>query len=484
MTAVKNMAPGKLPKLIPKPAAAAAAHNLIPPHKLPLSVLDTAIGNLPAATQTQLTRLVKTHLTPSFTPNDLLSFLRNRIHHHPTLTHLDFQLFRCAATVDSFRHDHSTFEWMSRTLAISHRLDSLSSLLQFIAANPCPCADGIFSCPRTEPIFRFAINAFCRSGRFDDALLAFDTMKRLIDGKPEAAMYNIMIHGFVKFRHYDKAIEFYHRMIKDRVKPDVITFNTLISGHCRNSQLGLALQMFKEMKNHGCVPNIISFNTLIKRFLMEDKIEEGIGMAYEMIELGHGISNVTCEILVDGLCRKGMTATSCDLLMDFSRKGLLPRDFDYSHIVERLCGEGNEGRAMELVCELWGRGNPPSVIACTILIEGLRKERRIQEASKLASDMLNERIVPDGVTFNCLISSMCEEGKSREANELRLLASPKGLQPDAVTYSVLIQGFAMEGKRKEGEILLDEMLDKGLIPDIFTYNRFKDELAKGKIKSL
>ncbi|XP_019193801.1 PREDICTED: pentatricopeptide repeat-containing protein At2g36240 isoform X3 [Ipomoea nil] len=414
------MAYRKLPKQVPK---SAAVHNPTPPSVLQLSVLDTTVGALPPATQTQLTRLVKTHLKPSFTPKDLLSFIRKHIHYHPTLTHLDFHLFRHAASVDSFRHDHSTFEWMARTLAVSHRLDSLSSLLQFIAANPCPCADGIFSCPRTEPIFRFAINAYCRSGKFDDALLAFDTMKRLIDGKPE---------------------------------------------------------MFKEMKNYGCVPNVVSFNTLIKRFLWEGKIEEGIGMAYEMIELGHEMSSVSCEILVDGLCRKGMINKACDLLVDFSRKGVMPSGFDYFAVVERLCDEGNVGRAMELVNELWRKGNTPSLIACITLIEGLRKARQIEEASKLVGDMLRECIVPDGVTFNCLLSDMCNAGKTVEANKLRMLGCSKGLRPDAMTYSILISGFTREGKRKEGEIVVDEMLDNGFIPDIFTYNRFMNELAKAK----
>jgi pentatricopeptide repeat protein len=93
-------------------------------------------------------------------------------------------------------------------------------------------------------------------------------MKRLIDGKPNVALYNIMIHGFVKFGKLDNAVEFYDRMIRDRVKPDVITFNTLINGYCRSRKFELALQVFKEMKNKGCVPNVVSFNTLIKGFRM------------------------------------------------------------------------------------------------------------------------------------------------------------------------------------------------------------------------
>ncbi|PHT95827.1 hypothetical protein T459_03709 [Capsicum annuum] len=344
---------------------------------------------------------METHLTPSFTAKDFLSFLKNCIRYHPILTNLDFYLFNYAASVDSFRHDHTTFEWMVRTLATTHRLQFLTALLQFISSNPCPCADGIFSCPKTEPIFRFAINAYCKAGRFDDALLAFDTMRRLIDGKPDVAVCNIIIHGFVKFKHFDKALEFYHRMIGERVKPDVITFNTLIAGY------------------------------------------------------------LTCEILVDELCRKRMVLKACDLLVDFARKSVLPRTFDYFGLVERLCGERNVAKAMELVHELWRNGNSPSLIACTTLIEGLRRTRKIDEAYEIMEKMLQECMLPD-------------------TNKMRLLGLNKGLDPDSVTYNILISGFKREGKKMELEALVEEMLDLGFIPDIATYNRLMDGQAKSK----
>ncbi|RVW68168.1 Pentatricopeptide repeat-containing protein [Vitis vinifera] len=116
--------------------------------------------------------------------------------------------------------------------AITDRFDDLHSLLQGMVSNPCPCSDGIFSCPR----------------------------------------------------EHEKVMTVYEKMIKDRVKPDVFTFNSLISSCCRNSQFGLALEMFKEMKDKGCSPNVVSFNTLIKGSFRERKFEEGIGMAYEMLE--------------------------------------------------------------------------------------------------------------------------------------------------------------------------------------------------------
>ncbi|KAL8213819.1 hypothetical protein R6Q57_003268 [Mikania cordata] len=432
--------------------------NLLPPPPPPdISLIPSPTISLTSSTsaiQSELTNFINSHLKSNLTPNDLLLFLKNHLHHHPKFTHLDLHVFRYATTLDSFRHDHSTYEWMVRTLAITHRLDSLSTVLDFIVSNPCPCSDGIFSCTRTEPIFRFAITSFCNVGRLDDALQVFVKMLKLVDGKPNVAIYNTILHSFVKYGKFEKGLEFYGRMIKDRVKPDVITFNILINGYFRNSKFELALEVFKEMRVKGCVPNVVTFNTLIKGFLREGKLKQGIGMAYEMIKLGCGLSNVTCEILVDGLMKEARVSEACDLVLDFSRKEVLPTKFVYFGLIETLCDQGNVIKARLMVDEIWDKGNAPDSITCTILIEGLRRVGNIESALNLM-------------------------GRTSEANKLRLLASKKGVCLDEVSYNILVSGYSKEKKKKEGKAIVDEMLDNELIADIATYDRLIKGLGIG-----
>ncbi|XP_073149793.1 uncharacterized protein [Henckelia pumila] len=476
-------------KRLPIQGQRLAAVSPLPPAPLTLPESSLSLSELtPTSSSTQaqiiqLTTLFKTHLKENPTTlstNELVHFMKTRLRHHPTLSHLDFYLFRYTATLDSFRHDHSTFEYMARSLVYSHRLDSLLSLLEFIATNPCPCADGIFSCPKIEAIFRVSIGAFCRSGKFENALFAFDTMKRLIDGKPDVALYNIVIHGFLKFGKLDKGVEFYGRMIRDMVNPDVVTFNTLISGYCKSNKFALALDVFQEMKDKGCLPNVVCFNTLIKGFFQDGKTEEAIGMAHEMIDFGCKFSCATCEILIDGLCRQEKIVEASVLMIDFLRKGVLPHGFDYLVLIERLCKAGNAGRAYELVDELWGQGYAPSLFSFTTLIEGLCGVGRTDESVKLVRKMLKENIVPDTVTFNSLLSHLCDSRQTAEANKLRLLASDKGLHQDGMMYRILISGYSKEGRREEGEAVVNEMLDRGFVPNIATYNRFMGGLAKAK----
>ncbi|KAJ8630474.1 hypothetical protein MRB53_023797 [Persea americana] len=406
--------------------------------------------SLSLTSQESLNQFLQSHLSPPLTPQSLLSFLKKKLHYHPKFTHFDFHVFNWATSIDGFCHDHSTYSWMARTLAASHRLDDVLSLLQSIVSNPCPCSDDtIFSCPATEPTFRFAIYSLCRAGRLHDALLAFQAVKRAIDGKPDRALYNILIHGFVRARDHAKAIELYRKMIEDGVRPDVCTFNILIESFCRHSSFDSALGLFKEMRAKGCTPNVVSFNTLIRGCFRNGMIERAIGIAYEMLELECRFSAATCEILVDGLCREGLVIRAGEILMDLLRKGAVPDGFDCLRLVEALCREGKVERAAVVVDELQIKGKPLDTVVCTTLIECMRKSGKVGEAFKLMEKMLKNGVVPDSVTFNCLLQSLCDVGRTTDANRLRVLASGKGLVVDYVTYDTLVSGFSREVKKAQ-----------------------------------
>ncbi|XP_058739049.1 pentatricopeptide repeat-containing protein At2g36240-like [Vicia villosa] len=432
----------------------------------------------PTQHYTHFLHFLNTHLTPPLTPQTLTHFLKSKLHHHPSFTHYDFHLFNWASSLDTFSHNHTSYEWMTQTLALSHRFSLLRTLLNFISSNPCTCSHAIFSCPKTESIFRFAIHAYCKASKFDDALFAYNCMRRLIDGKPSVSICNILIHGFVKSGRFDRAFEFYNEMVRDRVKPDVFTFNILISGYCRNFKFSSALEMFDEMRKMGCHPNVVTFNTLIKGLFRERRVDEGIGMVYEMIELGCQLSNVTCEILVDGLCKEGQVSKACELLMELSKREVLPKGYDYFVLVEVLCGNGNALKALEVIYELWSKGCVPSLISCIVMIDGLRGLGKTEEAKRLVEKMLKEEgMVLDIVTFNSVLQDLCDARRTEEANRLRLLALSKGLEPDGMTYKILVIGYRGEGNRMDGELVINEMLDKGFIPDLASYNKLMDGLS-------
>ncbi|CAN6451550.1 unnamed protein product [Victoria cruziana] len=430
----------------------------------------------------QLSQLLKLHLKPNFSTNDLLIFLKKRLHHHPTLNHLDLHVFHWASGHEWFMHDHLTYEWMVKNLALTDRFMDIPHILDCMLAHPCPCSQGIFSCPHLDTIFTFAINTFCKLRRLDEAMFLFSNMRKVIDGRPSVVVYNMLLSCIAKCRSHESAIKFYASMLEDKVKPNIFTFNILVSSYCRNSQFDSAIGLFKEMRTKGCVPDVVTFNTLMHGLFQERKMKEGIGIAYEMVELGYGFTVVSLEILLGALCREGMVMDACEILHEFStKKGIVPQGFDSLGIVNALCLQKNVERAMDIVGDLWSKGHAPSAVVCITLLEELMKLGKLDVACTLMERMFNDGILPDIITFNCLLQCLCDDSRTSDANRLKTLGSGKGMKTDASTLHILIRGFSYEGKSREGLLILDQMLDKGFIPNLAVYNWLQDGLHKVNI---
>lgn len=187
-----------------------------------------------------------------------------------------------------------------------------------------------------EPLLHFVINICCKTHRLDDAAFAFETMKKLIDGRPSVVIYNMLINGYVKIGDFEKALDFYQRMLSDKVKPDVFTFNILISGFCRNGRFNLGLHLFGEMREKGCTPNVVTFNTLIKGFFRESKFNQGVKMVYEMIELGCDLSSVTCDIIGKGRFWRRQTLSSICRERVFCPRSLIVLSLWRSFVVKEM----------------------------------------------------------------------------------------------------------------------------------------------------
>ncbi|KAE8699932.1 hypothetical protein F3Y22_tig00110569pilonHSYRG00193 [Hibiscus syriacus] len=121
-------------------------------------------------------------------------------------------------------------------------------------------------------------------------------------------------------------------------------------------------------------PGVVIYNLLINGYLKNGDFEEALSSLGILDEKG---------------CRPNVGS---DLVIDFSRKGLLPKGFDYCGLVEKLCGEADVARAFRVVNVLWMNGNVPSLIACTTLIEGLRRSQRRDDAFELMEKMLKDAL--------------------------------------------------------------------------------------------
>ncbi|XWS55997.1 hypothetical protein CRYUN_Cryun09bG0048600 [Craigia yunnanensis] len=169
-------------------------------------------------------------------------------------------------------------------------------------------------------------------------------------------------------------------------------FRFVLDAFCRARKLNDVVFAFETKKKLIGKPRVVIYNVLINGFLKSGDFDKALGNGkFESgLELFREMKEKSCSPNVEG-----QLLEACDLVIDFSRRGLLPKGFDYCGLVEELCGEGNAGRAFEGVNQLWMKGNVPSLIACTTLIEGLRRAERREDAFGLMENLLKDGIVPD-----------------------------------------------------------------------------------------
>jgi len=83
-------------------------------------------------------------------------------------------------------------------------------------------------------------------------VVAFETMRKMIDERPSVTMYNIFIHGLVKCGQHENARKVYDKMIQSRVKPNVYTFNIELrikKAYLDNIELIIDNQMYCVFQN-------------------------------------------------------------------------------------------------------------------------------------------------------------------------------------------------------------------------------------------
>ncbi|KAJ1286725.1 hypothetical protein BS78_03G374200 [Paspalum vaginatum] len=418
-------------------------------------------------------------------PASLLRLLR-RARHHPRLAPLDLHILLAAADASSaFRPDHGLTSLLAARLAASRRLPSLRRLLELVLTRPCPCADdSIFACPELLPTFRKAIVAFAASGHITAASEALASLRRVADSPLPAEFYNIILHALCCLHRHDDAILFYGEMTSVyRIAPDAYTFNILINSSCRAEGVDTAMRWFGEMQRRNCAPTGVSFNTLMRGFIRESRHKEGIKVAREMLEFGVGLSVVSMEILIGGLCRGSDVIKAAEVFVEFLGDGMVPEGFDCFELVDALCRVGKMDKAMQVVDMILERNTKCclSVPAGATVLDCLMKAGKLDEVYRLMWRMIDQGIVPDTISCNSVFEALCEAGRTADANQLRVLAKEKGFEADGETYRVLVQGFGRQGSRKEGKAVLDEMLDSGFIPNIASYNRLLDGLHEMEI---
>ncbi|XP_063940582.1 pentatricopeptide repeat-containing protein At1g63130, mitochondrial-like [Daucus carota subsp. sativus] len=295
----------------------------------------------------------------------------------------------------------------------------------------------------SRDVFTYSIlvDAYCKEGMIEDAE---DVIELMIQRGvyPNLVTYNSLMDGYCLQGKVNKALAVFESLKRKGILPNTFSYTILINGYCRKKKVDRAIDLFQEMPSEGLTPTIETYSTILQGFFHAGRhVEARKFFKEKMINQGVEFNNVTCRILLHGLCQNSYVFEALSFLQILESSGLVP-----------------------------------DIQIYTILIDGLSKNGHLENARSLFDNLPLKGLRPDVKTYTMMIQAYCHEGLLDEANELFRKMEANECLPNDVTYNMLIRGCLQNKNYYEAGVLLDEMLGRGFAADASTASVFVDLL--------
>ncbi|KAJ0046236.1 hypothetical protein Pint_06491 [Pistacia integerrima] len=341
-------------------------------------------------------------------PNTLISFFKwAQSHLPPSLRQSPLPLL---SLLPSFFQHRKYLD--AKSLLVSFINSDRQCVLHSYIVNPSNWDPKKYGIKLSKPLFDTCICAYVQSGKPHLAAQIFSKMKRL-KVKPGLFSCNVLITGLV--RHPSShSILLANKVFKDMtsvlgVKPDTTTINVLIYGCCLEKNFVDALEWLKNIEAFGCLPDNIT----------EGQVEKAFQFHNKMVENSFKPDVFTCNILLRGLCRKGMLEKALKLFNTWISKGrtidAASRSEDFkSKMVE-------EGKLKDLPIQLvQGQSAVPT-----------ETSKGFDSSSIAYSEQINE---------------LCSQGEYKDAMRIFEETTQKGITINKSTYVNLMDGLIKRRK--------------------------------------
>lgn len=228
-------------------------------------------------------------------------------------------------------------------------------------------ADAVSYCIRMD--------AYCKKGRFLDALELLDEMRSKGDYKPTLQVFTTLIYGAGIVRNAARARALFDEMEKWGVTPDRGAHNALMGVYVRVRDLQSAMAVMSDMERKGIGLDDVSYNTMLCGFQRVGDLE-GIWKVYsKMVSSGFMPRTRTTMLLMKVFCENGRPDLGLELWDYLMGRGCVPHQHALDILVTGLCCRGVVAEAYRCFREIIETGMAPTERAFTVLEGFLRRKR-------------------------------------------------------------------------------------------------------------
>ncbi|CAL1393823.1 unnamed protein product [Linum trigynum] len=385
-----------------------------------------------------------------------------------------------------------TFGVVMKGLCMVNEVDNACSLLRDMTKH---------GCVPNSIVYQTLIHALSKRDRVDEALKLLEEMF-LMGCRPDLDTFNDVVYGLCRVKRIHEGAKLIDRMVLRGFIPNGVTYGYLMDGLCRSGKVDEAFSLLNEvpspsvvhfnivingyvksgrldeakeilcgrMINSGFIPDLFTFNILICGLCRKGLFGSALEIVDEMGRKGVEPNVNTFTALIDGFCKKGRIEEASQIYEEMSAKGLGLNTLGYNTILHALCKCGNMSEVMQIFGEMSSKGCKPDIFTFNTLIFGLCKANIMEDAMRLFHDMVLEGVIADSVTYNTLIHAFLRRNDIQEAIKLMNDMVFRGCALSETTYNGLIRALCTAGAVEKGLGLFDEMIRKGLVPSNISVN--------------
>ncbi|MCL7036609.1 hypothetical protein MKW94_008567 [Papaver nudicaule] len=141
--------------------------------------------------------------------------------------------------------------------------------------------------PLCIPTYNAVVGSYCWSKRFNDAYQMVEEMRRKGVGT-NSRTYDIIIHHFIRVNRTEEAYFLFQRMASDfGCEPNLNTYAMIVRMLCQEvERVDLAVQVWDQMKDRGILPGMHMFASLVNSLCHECMLDDACRYFQEMLDLG------------------------------------------------------------------------------------------------------------------------------------------------------------------------------------------------------
>ncbi|KAJ0984203.1 hypothetical protein J5N97_002559 [Dioscorea zingiberensis] len=234
--------------------------------------------------------------------------------------------------------------------------------------------------------YNIRMDAYCKKGRFSDALEVLEEMKRK-HCVPTLETFTTLIHGAGVVRNAVRAREMFDEMLERGLSPDIATYNALLSSFLRCRDLNSAMELMCKMEEKGIGLDDVSYYTMfcaLKRFGEVEKVYKLHG---KMVERNFVPKMRTVVMLMKFFCEDRRPDLGLELWEYMVDKGFCPHGHALDLLVIGLCCKGKVVEAYKCFKQLTERGRCPSERSFRVLEGFLVRRKEMEKIEELCEMM-------------------------------------------------------------------------------------------------